>query len=97
LEFDLPNHHIGFSPIINGDFKTIFSLGNVWGNYIRTESSIRLEIESGILELTSIKLGGVNNISHIFVDGTEITFIQKNDIIHFTKSYISNKIEFIIQ
>ncbi len=97
LEFDLPNHHIGFSPIINGDFKTIFSLGNVWGNYIRTETSIRLEIESGILELTSIKLGGVNNISHIFVDGTEITFIQTNDIIHFTKSYISNKIEFIIQ
>ncbi len=91
-DFDAPNKHIGFSPIIDGDFKCFFSLGSGWGDYIKRNGTHTVAINGGELTLKSVKLGGIGKVSSVTADGIEIPFTQSGENISFNEVKISKKL-----
>lgn len=91
--FDLPRKHIGFSPIMEGDFRSFWSLGTGWGNFIQTDSKAVLEIYEGSLTLSSFSVGGGRQASAVFIDGASVSFTQKKDRFFFDLTTVSKQIE----
>ena len=91
--FDLPRKHIGFSPITEGDFRSFWSLGTGWGNFIQTDSKAVLEIYEGSLTLSSFSVGGGRQASAVFIDGASVSFTQKKDRFFFDLTTVSKQIE----
>ena len=85
FEFDLPRKHIGFTPKIKGDFKCFWSLGSGWGEFKKSGNLNIIALHYGKLELESINLGNVGNISKVYVDGKEISFEQVGTCFKFEK------------
>lgn len=85
FEFDLPKNHIGFSPIVSGDYKCFWSLGTGWGGFIKNDKEYKIALSAGSLTLESITLGGAPSIKKVFIDGTAIPFVQKQNNIFFDK------------
>ncbi len=83
FEFDLPHGHIGFSPVLEGDFRCLFSVGKAWGNYERTASGVTLTVCGGELTLCSLTLGGVGRVRRVVCDGRELDFRQDGDTLRF--------------
>lgn len=92
FEFDLPEGHIGFSPIIHGNFRCFWSLGTGWGDFIKTEASDQIVLASGYLELKSMTLGGIGTVRSVFADGREIPFEQRGDRLSFAKIRVEKEI-----
>ena len=69
FEFDVPNKHMGFSPIVSGNFKCMWNLGCGWGDFIRCENKYRIIIAVGTLVLKSITLGDIESVKSIQIDG----------------------------
>ncbi len=91
--FDLPKKTIGFSPILTGDFRSFWSLGTGWGNFIRTKNKATVEIYDGSLTLSSLKLGGIGKVNAVLIDGTSVGFTQKDDTVSFETMTFTDKIE----
>lgn len=83
FEFNLPKKQIGFSPIVSGEFKCLWSLGTGWGDFIKTEKEYKIAIADGHLELESIVLGDIPNVKAVYADGKKIPFTQKCSRISF--------------
>lgn len=83
--FDLPRKHIGFHPIVEGDFNCFWSLGTGWGTVARTEKGYRVDILSGSLALDSISLGGIQ-VQKVTADGVEVPFTQEGENIRLSVS-----------
>ena len=83
FSFDLPNFSIGFAPIIPGDFRSFWSLGTGWGNYIRNNDSQLIEICVGSLTLKQITLADSTTINSVIIDGNAIPFTQENNQVSF--------------
>jgi len=92
FSFDMPNKHIGFSPILPGDFQCMWSLGCGWGDFIRTENQYRVVIAQGTLELKSIALGDIGTVQSIRIDGKQIPFTQEGCHIFFEDTKIKKEI-----
>ncbi len=92
--FDLPHNTIGFNPLYDtDDFKCIWSLGTGWGNIEINKSFIRLNIKSGSLALSQIKLPFVKFAKRMEIDGKELTFELKNGNFIFEKTNINSYLE----
>ena len=87
MEYDLPHKHVGFSPILSGNFQCFWSLGTGWGSFIQTEKAAKIVIASGYLELERITLGGIGEVSSVRIDGKAYSFRQtgKDILIPVTK------------
>lgn len=83
LEFNLPQKHIGFSPIVSGDFKCFWSLGTGWGDFSRTEKEDKITLSSGLLELESVGLDRAQSVKAVYADGKSIAFTCENGKIRF--------------
>ena len=83
FDFNLPKHHIGFSPIIDGDFKCFWSLGTGWGNFARGKKEYKVTVAYGSLPIESLTLGGCGKVKNVFIDGKNIPFKQNGDNISF--------------
>ena len=83
FEFDLPKKQIGFSPVVSGNFKCLWSLGTGWGDFIKIEKEYKITIAAGYLELESIVLGDNPNVKAVYADGNKIPFTQKSGQISF--------------
>ena len=92
FEFDVPNKHMGFSPIVSGNFKCMWNLGCGWGDFIRCENKYRIIIADGTLVLKSITLGDIESVKSIQIDGKEISFTQKEDGLFFEESNIKKEV-----
>ena len=93
--FDLPKKTIGFSPITEGDFRALWSLGTGWGNFIKTDAGASVEIYAGSLTLSSLTLGGVDNVRSVLIDGRTVPFTQENDTVYFETVTFTDKIEIV--
>lgn len=91
--FDLPKRQIGFSPIIDGDFRSIWSLGTGWGNFVRTEKEAVVEIYGGSLTLSALTLGGIGKVSDVLIDGKEVSFAQDGDTVRFDETVCTGEIK----
>ena len=83
FEFDLPQKHIGFAPILEGDFKCFWGLGTGWGDFIKTENEYKIIIVSGFLELESISVKNAGNVKNVYFDGKKVEFEQRKGKIFF--------------
>lgn len=91
--FDLPGKQIGFSPIVAGDFKCLWSLGTGWGDFIKTEKEWSVLIHSGHLELESIVLSSAIHVTGVYADGQKIPFTQDNGQIRFSITKIKKELK----
>ena len=81
--FDLPKKHIGFSPIVTGDFRALWSLGTGWGEFVRTDAESSVRLQGGTITLSSLTLGGAPAVKELTVDGNPIAFTREGDTFSF--------------
>ena len=81
--FDLPKKHIGFSPIVTGDFRALWSLGTGWGEFVRTDTESSVRLQGGTITLSSLTLGGAPAVKELTVDGNPIAFTREGDTFSF--------------
>lgn len=94
MEYDLPKGHVGFSPILEGDFRCFWSLGTGWGAFERKTACSRILLYGGSLTLQSLKLGGCAEAQAIFVDGNPVPgFRQAGDTLCFESVTATKTIE----
>lgn len=83
--FDLPKHRIGFSPILSGDFRALWSLGTGWGVFSKTEAETKIELVGGYLSLEALTLGNAGKVKAVIIDGVSVDFAQNGDEISFAR------------
>ncbi len=93
FEFDVPKKHIGFSPVLSGNFRCMWNLGTGWGDFIRKENQYIISLASGVLELESISLKGAGLVKHIWIDGKEIPFSQEEGRVFFENTQVKKEVK----
>ena len=88
LTFDLPRKTIGFAPIIEGDFRALWSLGTGWGVFSKTNALTKVELMGGSITLTSLTLGDSKRAKTVLIDGTSVNFSQDGDVFRFDEKEI---------
>ena len=58
FRYDMTKGSIGFRPIVEGDFRCFWSLGSVWGEYVRSGGTEEIRILSGEAEFREIGVSG---------------------------------------
>ncbi len=96
MEFDLPHGHVGFSPLLEGDFRCPWSLGNAWGNFERTEKSVTLSLCDGSLSLRSFKIGGSGTVRELLADGKPLSFTREGDTLRFEEIQVLERLEALV-
>ena len=95
--FDLPKKQIGFSPIMDGDFRAIWSLGTGWGNFVKNEKEAFVDIYGGSLTLSALTVGGIGKVRTVLIDGREVPFAQDGDTVRFDEIVCNAKITIIAE
>ncbi len=96
--FDMPDNYIGFAPKADSDeFSYFWSLSGAWGNFIKKDSRIFLNIYEGSLALSTVGLSFVNNISEVKIDGNGCGFSFEDGILHFEKTNIFGSVEIVCE
>ncbi|MBQ5749275.1 MAG: hypothetical protein IIV87_03875, partial [Oscillospiraceae bacterium] len=88
FQFDLPNKHIGFAPLVDGDFKCMWNLGCAWGDFSRTKRECSVSVKDGSMELASIELKGIGKVKSVIIDGKDVAFAQDGDKLAFAQTTI---------
>ena len=94
MRADMTRGELSFKPILPGDFRSVWSVGDAWGN-VQLGKESRLEIIDGGLRLKKLGLpvGGVKSVE---VDGNPVGFRTENGFIVFD-SEIAAKSSIIIK
>lgn len=97
FEFDLPNKKIGFNPMVNkNNFKCIFSLGTGWGTFEKSNSSVKIQLNSGTLNLNKIHLPFADTVKGIVIDGIKTEFHFENKILNTAEFTAEKTIEILL-
>ena len=94
FKFDLPNKTIGFSPLVHGDFRAVFSVGTGWGDFVRTEASEEITLKGGYLDLSCVLLDDAQSVTRVVIDGENVDFIASDGKIAFVTRTVKSKISF---
>ncbi len=81
FEFDMTRGHLGFSPIVKGDFKCLWSVGGAWGDFSLGGGEARLDIKGGKLTLSTFKVVGAASALSVEIDGEPVGFTLEGDIV----------------
>ena len=95
-EFDMPKGHIGFSPILPGDFRCFWSLGKAWGDFVKTAERTSLLLHGGDIALNTVKLGYVTNVQRVLADGKEVPFTLQENVIHLNGVTVTHSLEIFV-
>lgn len=95
-EFDLPKGHIGFSPILQGAFRCFWSLGTAWGDFIRDDGKTTLLLNGGEITLNTVKLGYIESVQRVLVDGKEIAFELQENTLHLGGVTVTRALEIFV-
>ena len=79
FEFDMTRGYVGFSPILKGNFKCLWSIGGAWGDFTLRCGEARLDLKGGELTLDTFKVAGGENAVAVEVDGCEVGFDTLGD------------------
>ena len=90
--FDLPKKHIGFSPIVSGDFQAFWSLGTAWGSFSQSENCANIILKDGFLDLAYLTLGNAKSAKALLIDGTPVEFSQNETSFTFERTKITKSI-----
>ena len=95
--YDLPHKHIGFAPLLPGDFKCFFSVGTGWGDYVQTNKECRIVLAEGSLTLNTFSLGCASAVQKVYVDGKEIGFTLDGNQILFQEVKIIKELRLVLK
>lgn len=96
FEFDMPRHHIGFSPYKTHNFKTIWSLEKAWGSFETNGEKAIIKIFEGELALESVSLKFAEKVSALKIDGKNIDFSFENGKMNFKETKAKNYVEIVL-
>lgn len=94
FEFDMPKNYIGFSPIIEGNFRSFWSVGSGWGCFIKNDKETLISLSQGSITLEKIKLSNANKIKKVFVDNIAVEFTKQDEMLLFSKFTAYKEIKF---
>ena len=94
FSFDLPHGSIGFSPLLDGDFRCFFSLGTGYGVYERKGNKHSISLLGGSLTLSSVTLGGAGRIKRAEADGKQLAFRREGSVISFDRLTVKESVTF---
>ncbi len=92
FEYHVPKGYIGFSPVVHTDFSTIWSLGTGWGVFEKTETDLRIKLNSGFIEISSVGVKFASSVKEIMIDGNVCEFTFREGIISFPKKVVRQEI-----
>jgi uncharacterized protein (DUF608 family) len=81
--YDMTAKCIGFAPVVPGDFRCFWSLGQVWGSYCRSENGQKIIIGGGEAELEKFELA---SFTKQYLNGVEFTgkvTVSAGDVLEF--------------
>jgi hypothetical protein len=91
--FDMTESYIGFAPIVKGDSRFLWSVGNTWGT-VKFESKNReLLVLGNSLALRSFGLSKGENVTSVKVDGKPVSFKNVNGAVEFEQVEIHERLE----
>lgn len=93
FEFDVPNRHIGFSPLCKGDFKCMWNLGCAWGDFVKKDNNYEIRILDGEMELKSISLEENVVVQSVYVDNNPIPFVQEGRVVSFEEVKVKKHVK----
>lgn len=93
FSYDLPHDHIGFAPILEGDFRCPWFVGTGWGEYAQKENSVKLTVLDGALQISSLTLGGISQVSQVLADGKPIAFTFEDHVLRFRLTTIKKHLK----
>ena len=85
---------IGFDPIHKDNFKCFFSIGTAWGILEWTNTKVSVIIKEGYLNLN--KFFVTVNAKSVLLDGKEMEFTQKDNMLYFDDVTIEKDLVVVI-
>ena len=92
FEYDMTRGHIGFSPIVEGDFNSLWSVGGSWGEFSLNGSESKVCVKGNAIALSSFKVLGGKNAKTVEVDTEAVEFTLDGDVIGFGKRKIEKSL-----
>lgn len=93
FEFDMPNKYLGFKPYVTDEFRSIWSVDGVWGEFNLDKNKAVVSIAEGEILLSSLGLKFCKSISDLNIDGKSVDFKFEKGIIYFDEARISQNME----
>ncbi len=93
FSFDMTKNYIGFKPIVEGDGNYFWSVGNSYGTIQFIDEKAVLSVKGNEIALSSFGLRNAKKVLCVTVDGKEIPFEQKGEMILFEKQVIKKTLE----
>ena len=93
--YDMPNRHIGFAPVLPGDFRCFWAVGSGWGEVHRTKKTYDITLHGGELTLSSVRLAGCS-VQKMLADGKEIPFDYEEDLLTFQTVTVKKELKFYL-
>ena len=72
--FAMQDKTLGFSPIVDGDFRSIWAVDAAWGRYTKTADATELTVCAGKLALDVLEVPYYTEVTSVTVDGKETDF-----------------------
>ena len=95
FSFDMTEKRVGFNPVNKGNFKSLWSIQNSWGEVSITSEKTILTIKDKPLSLQKFGLKNGEKAKEIICDGKKISFTQKDSLLEFSKIDIKSQLEII--
>lgn len=90
---DLTKHHMTFDPkSAVRPFRTMWSVGTGWGTFVIADGQAELHVCGGYVELQSLKLPFVKNVTALAVDGKETAVAADGDVWRFDLTHVTQTI-----
>lgn len=93
FSFDMPHKRIGFYPYKDGDFKSVWSLADAWGEFKLNSKKAVITVFEGKIALQAIELAFCDTVSEVKADGKAVPFGFENGVLRFDECEISNSVE----
>ncbi len=74
FSFDLARGHIGFDPVVGGEFRCIWSVGSGWGSFSTKPGETVIHVTEGTLTLKTLELPFLKTVTRVIADGQETAF-----------------------
>ena len=93
FSFDMPDQHIGFKPINKGDGAYFWSVKSSYGTMSFNGKKHTLSVIGEKITLSSFGLRDNSKVLTLRIDGKDIAFSQKDDVLIFNESAIGTSLE----
>lgn len=74
-QFNMPEKTLGFAPILEGDYRSLWFTSDAWGIYEKTATETKLTVVSGTLELNKLSLPYLTEVKNVFADGQAVKYV----------------------